>query len=311
MYNNQHLTKAGALPTSVELVNQRKYTLNIAREAKRIRNVEAQETHAPEPQNISLQEGSRPETNGFKRPRFQHVSAVENHFVASEIFSYSTNNNASVPSEYTQRKALALTPGIAQDPLLSLSDPSYGLPKGLTQNLENMGIKCIFPWQSSCLLGRGLLSGDKNLVYSAPTGAGKSLVADVLMLRRVLERKKAILVLPYVALVQEKLKWLRRAVEGVIKEPESYSQYAVPPPTWRKAKGSSAIRIVGLFGGSKSRGAWADFDIAVCTIEKVASSCFVLRKRVAECSRPTRSSTRALSKAPFMNLAVLFWMSCI
>ena len=50
------------------------------------------------------------------------------------------------------------------------------------------------------------LLGEKNLVYTAPTGGGKSLVADVLMLKRVLESKKAILVLPYVALVQEKLK---------------------------------------------------------------------------------------------------------
>ncbi|KAM0643910.1 hypothetical protein ACHAQF_002094 [Verticillium nonalfalfae] len=67
--------------------------------------------------------------------------------------------------------------------------------------------KTIYPWQKACLLGPGLLSGEKNLIYSAPTGGGKSLVADVLMLKRVLEDKdaKAILVLPYVALVQEKV----------------------------------------------------------------------------------------------------------
>ena len=44
-----------------------------------------------------------------------------------------------------------------------------------------------------------------------------SLVADVLMLKRIIEdpTKKAILVLPYVALVQEKLQWLRKVVDGV------------------------------------------------------------------------------------------------
>ncbi|KAI4149896.1 MAG: hypothetical protein L6R39_002399 [Caloplaca ligustica] len=91
-----------------------------------------------------------------------------------------------------------------------------------------MGIRSIYPWQSSCLLGRGLLTGEKNLVYTAPTGGGKSLVADILMLKKVLEglRAKAILVLPYVALVQEKVNWLRKAVEGVDKVPPLPTQQA-------------------------------------------------------------------------------------
>ena len=270
MYDKRLSTFSGALPTSVDFANQKKYTLDVVREAKRPRDTEAQQSHAAQLHNVPLRETLGSESNGFKRPRLQQASVVGNDLIPSEIVSCSINHSVSVPSEYTQRRALTLTPGITQNPLLSLSHPTYGLPRALTQNLENMGIKCIFPWQSSCLLGHGLLTGEKNLVYSAPTGAGKSLVADVLMLRRVLERKKAMLVLPYVALVQEKLKWLRRAVEGVTKEPESYSQFAVPPPTWRKAKDQSAIRVVGLFSGSKSRGAWADFDIAVCTIEKVA-----------------------------------------
>ena len=63
------------------------------------------------------------------------------------------------------------------------------------------------------------MTAEKNLLYTAPTGGGKSLVADVLMLKRVIENphRKAILVLPYVALVQEKLKWLRRIVQDVEK----------------------------------------------------------------------------------------------
>ena len=46
------------------------------------------------------------------------------------------------------------------------------------------------------------------------------MVADILLLKKVIEQpaKKAILVLPYVALVQEKLKWLRRVVGGVTKQ---------------------------------------------------------------------------------------------
>ncbi|KAL8680917.1 MAG: hypothetical protein Q9186_002929 [Xanthomendoza sp. 1 TL-2023] len=110
-------------------------------------------------------------------------------------------------------------PSSSMNPLLELSHSRYGLPDSLVKNFASLGIKYIYPWQSSCLLGRGLLTGEKNLVYTAPTGGGKSLVADVLMLKRVLENPhtKAMLVLPYVALVQEKANWLRRAVEGVDK----------------------------------------------------------------------------------------------
>ena len=271
MHRNQLLNHASRLHTSVDLAKQQKSTLDLAREAKRPLAAEAQEAHGTSPPSLPLREGSEAASNCFKRPKLHESAAVGNDLAASEIVAY-VNNKTSIPSDYTQRRALALTPGIAHNSRLSLSHPDYGLPRALTQNLENMGIKCIFPWQSSCLLGRGLLTGEKNLVYSAPTGAGKSLVADVLMFRRILERKKAILVLPYVALVQEKLKWLRRAAEGVIKEPESFSQYAVPPPTWRRVQNTATIHIVGLFGGSKSRAAWADFDIAVCTIEKVFCS---------------------------------------
>jgi replicative superfamily II helicase len=44
-------------------------------------------------------------------------------------------------------------------------------------------------------------------VHTAPTGGGKSLVADVLLPKKIIHEptKKAILVLLYVVLVQEKL----------------------------------------------------------------------------------------------------------
>ena len=161
-------------------------------------------------------------------------------------------------------------PGPSQNSLLSLTHPRYALPPSVVQNLAGLGIRFIYPWQSSCLLGRGLLEGEKNLVYTAPTGGGKSLVADVLMLKRVIEdpTKKAILVLPYVALVQEKVKWLRKVLEGVRKNVSQPNQAGLDMPRWRR-KHDSSVRVVGFFGGSKARSSWADIDIAVCTIEKV------------------------------------------
>ena len=206
--------------------------------------------------------GKRQKIEGGKQNRIK-ASAIYN--VAESI----TGNPE--PS----KSSSALAPGLSQKPLLSLSHARYGLPQTLVKNFASLGINSIYPWQSPCLLRRGLLSGDKNLVYTAPTGGGKSLVADVLMLKRVITDpiKKAIPVLPYVALVQEKLKWLRKVVEGVRKQICVPGQDELPTTDilrWRTPH-SSSIGVVGFFGSSKARAAWSDVDIAVCTIEKVSS----------------------------------------
>ncbi len=194
--------------------------------------------------------------------------------IGNTIDTCTQAGNAIAPS---QKPQFSWNPTSSLNPLSNLSHSRYGLPEPLVQNFASLGIKYIYPWQSSCLLGRGLLTGEKNLVYTAPTGGGKSLVADVLMLKRVLEnpRTKAILVLPYVALVQEKVNWLRRAVDGVSKKGEMSSQ--IPEAKRSKWPASRSVRVVGFFGGSKSRASWADVDIAVCTFEKAAMPTGTLR----------------------------------
>ena len=194
------------------------------------------------------------------------------YIVASEICNINQGQNlASHVSEYSQRRVAASTPSSSLNPLLSLSHSRYGLPAALVKNFASLGVNSIYPWQSSCLLGRGLLTGEKNLVYTAPTGGGKSLVADVLMLKRVIENPtaKAIVVLPYVALVQEKLKWLGKAVDGVQKNFEAASLSSTQLPRLRKINEHRLVRVAGFFGGSKARATWSDIDVAVCTIEKV------------------------------------------
>ena len=60
-------------------------------------------------------------------------------------------------------------------------------------------------WQKDCLTREEIKAG-KNLVYTLPTSGGKTLVAEILIMKTLLCLKKnAILVLPFVAIVQEKV----------------------------------------------------------------------------------------------------------
>lgn len=256
--------------TSVEIVRQNRYAESSGPSLKRrLDHISTAE---------SVIQHHRPETsvplinNGVARPTSERLP------LALGIGRLTASNVCRSTSEAVEhRNGLEQSdklygvsqPSSSLNPLLTLSHPRYDLPDTLVKNLASMGIQSIYPWQSSCLLGRGLLTGEKNLIYTAPTGGGKSLVADILMLKRVLgsSHAKAILVLPYVALVQEKVNWLRKAIEGVEKEPQPPSQLLdLKRSKWHSSK---TVRVVGFFGGSKARATWADVDIAVCTFEKV------------------------------------------
>lgn len=200
---------------------------------------------------------------------------AKSRLVASEIRPVTASGDDGDGHQTVKAKAdsSADCPDPRQMPHLFLGDPRYGLSSALVANFAALGVTSIYPWQASCLLEPGLLEGRRHLVYTAPTGGGKSLVADVLMLKRIIENptRKAIIVLPYVALVQEKLKWLRRIVQDVEKKIDDADDLDVElkPYHLRWKKLQKSIRVTGFFGGSRTSASWADTDIAVCTIEKV------------------------------------------
>ncbi|CAH9090445.1 unnamed protein product [Cuscuta epithymum] len=126
-------------------------------------------------------------------------------------------------------------------------DLSNWLPPEICSTYKRKGIAKLYPWQVDCLQVDGVLE-NKNLVYCASTSAGKSFVAEILMLRRILSRgKMAILVLPYVSICAEKADHLEVLLEPLGKHVRSY------------------------YGNQGGGTLPKDTSVAVCTIEKANS----------------------------------------
>lgn len=97
------------------------------------------------------------------------------------------------------------------------------LPPEVSAVFREVGVTgTLYDWQAECLCQPGVLKG-RNLVYCAPTSGGKSLVAEVLMVRRVMATgRPAMLVLPFVSLCSEKAAHLTRLLSPLNKEVKEF-----------------------------------------------------------------------------------------
>ncbi|RKP03260.1 hypothetical protein CXG81DRAFT_9766, partial [Caulochytrium protostelioides] len=131
---------------------------------------------------------------------------------------------------------------------MAIDCPLLDLPQTVVDNYRKSGLTTLYPWQRECLLqDPGVLQGTRNLVYHAPTSAGKTLVADLVTLRHVLRfRRKALMILPYVAIVSEKVESIGAILEG------------------------QNIDVAGYYGKQKHI-PFEEVDMAICTIEKANS----------------------------------------
>jgi DNA polymerase theta len=101
----------------------------------------------------------------------------------------------------------------------------------------------LYKWQEECI-SLGLSS--KNLLFSAPTSAGKSLVAEVLLVQTILNSGlKGVFVVPFVSIVVEKLEYLLKI-------------FGPKTPT--------NLRVGGMY--SQISVSIDDLDLVICTIEK-------------------------------------------
>lgn len=75
-------------------------------------------------------------------------------------------------------------------------------------------ISTLLPWQNSCLSKLQPPNYEQNLIFSAPTSAGKTLVSELLLQYAVLNRnEKVLFVVPMIATGEEKLVSFRHLYE--------------------------------------------------------------------------------------------------
>ena len=96
---------------------------------------------------------------------------------------------------------------------MNLTDIKKNIPEKLFGILSE-DIKELRPAQEKAIKA-GLLEG-KNLIVCTPTASGKTLIAELVMLKRILERKgKAVYIVPLRALGSEKQRDFKKRYEKI------------------------------------------------------------------------------------------------
>lgn len=205
--------------------------------------------------NVTFIEPSRSDSKIFQGTSQQ----IEEELVSRHTQNYEedwepVDNSKYLMSQSISRVNQSLKLDITKD--LNLIT-SWGLPQSTVNEYQRKGIERIFDWQSECLQNPKVLFEGANLVYSAPTSAGKTLVSEILMIKNVLERrKKAIFILPFVSIVREKITYLQELLT------------------------SSGIKVDGYYGGYYPARGFDSLDIIVGTYEKAHS---IVNRMLEDC----------------------------
>lgn len=141
---------------------------------------------------------------------------------------------------------------------------------------SELRISRLHDWQASCLALPGVGDGH-SLVFSSPTSGGKSLVAELLLARMLVRKSgKAIVILPFVSLVEEVAERLSRLLSPIVSK-------AFTAGVGRKRRRARPVKVEACHGSRHSVGFDA-CDVAVCTIEKahVIINRLVMEGRLAE-----------------------------
>uniref|UniRef100_A0A915DZU1 Helicase POLQ-like n=1 Tax=Ditylenchus dipsaci TaxID=166011 RepID=A0A915DZU1_9BILA len=117
------------------------------------------------------------------------------------------------------------------------------LPHEIAEAYKSRKIETLYEWQDECLSDKRLLDGE-NFILSLPTSAGKTLVAEILMLRETLVLKRnCIMIVPFVAIVQELVLSLSKFEHNFDICVEEYARKKGRIPPIKRRNGQCSIYI--------------------------------------------------------------------
>ncbi|EFC49126.1 predicted protein [Naegleria gruberi] len=109
-----------------------------------------------------------------------------------------------------------------------MNDPTslyHYIPYQIADNYKH---KSLYPWQVALLENNQILDGGKNIIYSSPTSGGKTLVSEIIMVRRLTRNKsKVVFMLPFKAIIEEKVADLNEKFKNVGWKANPYHSEAV------------------------------------------------------------------------------------
>lgn len=158
-------------------------------------------------------------------------------------------------------KSRPLSPPKAKRFYQSDDSSFYGLSSDVRGNyFVYKKVERLYEWQDTVLRTEAVQQ-NRNLIYTLPTSAGKTLVAEICLLRCIFKRNlKALFVVPFISIVVEKTEALEQLCKSFKFRVDGYhSNVGIMPP--RKSAG-----------------------IAVCTIERAAGyiNCMIQENRINE-----------------------------
>ena len=126
------------------------------------------------------------------------------------------------------------------------------IPYEISLAYQGFGINKVYDWQYDCISTTSISEGE-SIVYCAPTSGGKTLISELIILRSVFYlKKRAIFVLPYVSLVEEKEEYFKRIIRKYYKSLRKTDQ----------------LKVKAFYGDNAVSVSNNNDMILICTIEK-------------------------------------------